>query len=247
MKGLPQHDQRRSFRFPVNGFAVVHDSRAISRCTITNLSLGGALFRGRAFADCGNPVNADLAIAGIPDLTVNGRVVRCQNDPLGRKLFAISFSEPSADTEDLIHDLSVMILERVARPAILIVEPSPSKRQSLAHILYHRGWRVLSVETPLQALSALNRDAHIYWTVVGEQLSQTSSTDLLRHVKAEYPEINCALLAAGGRSEAVADARRAGIVDCVLQEPLSRTALDVLGTWPPTLPTSPGAKSQLAS
>jgi len=214
---------------------------------VTNLSLGGALFRGDVFADCGEPVNAELAIAGIPDLTVNGRVVRCENDPLGRKLFAISFSEPSADTEELIHDLSVMVLERVARPAIMVVAPSPSKRQSLAQILYRRGWRVLSVETPLHALTMLARDQHIYWMVVAEDLSQTSSLDLLRHVAGEYPEINCALLTPPGRSAVAVTARDAGLVEQVLREPISRDALNGLGTWPPTLPTSPGVQSQLAS
>ena len=185
-----EHELRHSVRIPVQGVACVQRSSGmVCACKLRDVSLGGALVRGMLAPAVGEQVSVSVRMSRAAEFRATARVVRARPAPLFRQSwFALAFAEIPAEVEDAIHDLTLQVLEQATDPAVLVVHRVREERHLLTRRLAKRGWRTVVADTPLQALSVLEREGdEIQWVVVGEELSQTSGRDLLAYIGEVHP------------------------------------------------------------
>lgn len=234
MRILPTHEQRKTFRFPVKGVATVRHADGVCRCSVCNLSLGGALLRGDSGLHQGDRIDVVLRIQGVPILVLEGRVVREHH---ARGPFAVRFVQPPPDVEDLIADLSVLVLTRERHPSVLVVDRAQVSRRHVSQSLYERGWQVLTAETPLEALTLLQEPSNmVFWVLVAEGLGKTNGYDLLDLVRTEHPSVKRGVFTTMIGWPAAHRALSTGLIDGALVEPISDEELELIGTWPPNPP-----------
>jgi DNA-binding NarL/FixJ family response regulator len=218
-----KHEHRRSFRLPIGGAAsVAWGERNSRRYTIDNLSLGGALMLGTPAPAEGEAVHAVIRLPGARLLDLSGRVIRT-TDHHYRPEFAVAFDELRSEAEDLIHDLSIAMLEQRGVATALVVARSQTMRDGLSSLLREIGWTAAAAEAPLQAIALLDQpELDVRWVVVLERQTQTSGIDLLRYVADELPGVRRLLISRPEKYRAASDAVRLGVADAALLQPVQR-------------------------
>jgi hypothetical protein len=224
------HENRRSFRFEVQGDAAVRWGQETNRYQLGNLSLGGALMRtmsGNTPA-MGDEVQAVLHVRGARTIALHGRVVRgADRDPAG---FAIAFDRLSPRAEDAIENMSLEVLQRGLRSTVLVVSGLRGPGKVLGQCMRDTGWRVITVASPLDAVQRLaDPSLDVRWLVVLDHLTQTSAADLMRYASEEHPAVRRILVRGsdplGPLGEELADVR--------LTLPVDRASLrEVIGAGP---------------
>lgn len=204
------------------------------RYTLDNVSLGGALMLGMPTPSVGDPVLAVLRVSGARPVSVTGKVIRVNQDRDVRPAFAVQFSEPSTDLEDLIREVSEEMRDDDVAQTVMVVARSSLLRDQLALWLADAGWRVVGVSTPLEAVAELDRNpAGVRWIVALDRLTQTGGTELLTYVSSTYPGVHRLLVSAPAHRREAEAAMNNGVIDAALSQPIHMKRLaEALGRCP---------------
>jgi hypothetical protein len=162
---------------------------AAHRCTVDDLSLGGARLHGAPPLRCGERVRLEVRIPGAPDLCLRGRVVR-SHDSNGLGSLALRFRGIPPQAEDVIQELGLAAIERLRNSTVMVVHRSARERMRIARALCEHGCHVIAVATPLDMLTRLEDPwCRIGTAIVHYDLTQTSGAELLGFIASENPEI----------------------------------------------------------
>ncbi|MDQ6760586.1 MAG: sigma-54 dependent transcriptional regulator [Acidobacteriota bacterium] len=104
------------------------------------------------------------------------------------------------------------------RKTIFILDDEPNIRRSLAMILEHEGYRVLSAGSLIEARKITERPDAMLLDV---RLPDGSGIDFLRHFHEKEPEVPAVMISGHGTIADAVEATRAGAFD-FLEKPLSR-------------------------
>jgi len=195
-------DRRRSHRFPIRAAASVRTpSGFASTYAVDDMSRDGALLRGGPVLSRGSSLAAVIRRVGCSPMSVSARVVRHLGTNSERPRWAIRFWELSDEAEDAIRDLTTDVLAE--SPAILVVDRSRAAREELAADIRAAGLLPLSVSTPLEAISLLERHGdRVDSVVVGRNSDPELWLGLLEFVGREYPTVRRVAWANAGRHRA---------------------------------------------
>jgi CheY-like chemotaxis protein len=187
-------NRRRHDRADVNGGAIVQTHERTIRCRIVNLSVGGVL------------VQAPIGVYLVPDTHVTveleldrigwarhaGPVARV----VGDRLFAIAFDELGPRLGAVIEGVVRAACEARRAPRVVVVDPSPPRRQRLATALRDAGTQPVEAATPLEALDLLegSRVGFSAVAVASRTRSQTESDELVEYLAEAHPEVQVALI-----------------------------------------------------
>lgn len=108
-------------------------------------------------------------------------------------------------------------LQSSRAPRLLIVEDDPDLRDALTETLALEGYEVSAADSAEQALLMLKEDAQVNLIVSDVNMGTMSGYDLLRQVKAEYPQIPLLLITAYASIEDSVTAIKEGAVDYLVK------------------------------
>ena len=184
--------------------------------------------------ELGQEVLAVLRVSGARPVSVTGKVVRVNKRDCARPAFAVEFTRPSGDLEDLITDVTTEVRSEGPAEAVIVVARSPGLRDQLGHWLTESGWRVVGATTPLEAIAELERDpASVRWIVALDRLTQTGGTELLTYVSQTYPGVHRLLVSPPAHQEQAREAISEGVADAALLQPVGmRRLAEAVGKAP---------------
>ncbi|MEZ4360593.1 MAG: PilZ domain-containing protein [Kofleriaceae bacterium] len=190
-------DRRRHYRIPRAVQAVLHVGVTTMPGRVQDLSLGGLRMRvgdGAACPAVGSVGLLEVQLAsGWYRLRV--KVVRCAFDEV-----AVRFQQITPQLEDAIEDEVVAGIEAARRPHILVVDPSPVRRQRIAETLRTAGCESVEAATPLEAIGIVERRCGaIRGMTIAESLTQTRADEFCEYVSQSNPEIQLRIIADGTR------------------------------------------------
>jgi two-component system, response regulator FlrC len=100
---------------------------------------------------------------------------------------------------------------------ILVVEDDSNLREALTETLQLEKYRVTSVKSAEEALQALAQTDHFRMIISDVNMGEMSGLDLLREVKAQYPQIPMILITAYASISQSVDAIKNGAVDYLVK------------------------------
>ena len=104
-----------------------------------------------------------------------------------------------------------------APPRLLIVEDDPDLRDALSETLMLEDYEVIAADSAEQALLLLKQGAEVHLIISDVNMGVMSGYDLLRQVKADYPQIPLLLITAYASIEDSVTAIKAGAVDYLVK------------------------------
>ena len=188
-------ERRRHFRARVGASVVVHASPIALRGQVVDLSLGGVRVR-RADDDVpcpafGTPVTIEVELAKAGWVIQPGWIQRRTIDEI-----VIAFDHLAPQVEDLIEEEVLAALEAERRPRMVVVDPTPERRQRMVAALREAGCDSYEASTPLEAIDLVGRPHnHITGIAVAEQLTQTGGDELMDFFAETNPGIRLAMIA----------------------------------------------------
>src|SRR5690554_2306400 len=104
-----------------------------------------------------------------------------------------------------------------APPRLLIVEDDPDLRDALSETLMLEDYEVIAADSAEQALLLLKQGSEVHLIISDVNMGVMSGYDLLRQVKADYPQIPLLLITAYASIEDSVTAIKAGAVDYLVK------------------------------
>jgi CheY-like chemotaxis protein len=161
--------------------------------------------------------------------SIEAEVVRRKQLPSGEQSFAVAFGNLAPDVEDALQNLAVVALESgmgKKRTRVLVLDFPAYVLSAFATDVRSLGQELVSVATPLDAISLLSGDAHgIAAVVVGCDLGRTDSLGFLNFLKDSYPHIRRVVLPGDSQPTQLERAIASGAVEAVLFEPWDSESL----------------------
>lgn len=215
-------DRRRHPRTEVVATAMVFSSNRLhGTFLVQDLSAGGARLVGRVEAAKDDPLTVLLQFPGRAGFSVAARVARHDGRD-GEARTAVVFVDLAPEEEDAIHEAIVVALARNAATVLVIDREGPS-RDALERDLRSLGHQAVSVTTPLEAISWLDRpDGRIATVLVDVSDGAAQGLEVLDFVGEHHPRIRRVVVGEGFRSDL---ALRSGRAHRVLRKPWNRDAL----------------------
>lgn len=220
----PRPESRRHARSELVATAVVFSTGQLhGSFLIQDLSVGGACLVGHFTSPPDAHLTLLLQFPGKPSFSVPATIVR--HDTIGptRARTAVRFVDLTATQEDAIQEMIVAALERErARQAatVLVVSPDDNSRDALEHDLHTLGVEAVTVSTPLEALTWLERpNGRIATVVVEVSPAATQGLDVLDFVGENHPRIDRVMMADEIRPFRLDLAIRSGRAHRVLRKP----------------------------
>jgi len=184
MLGLACSSRRRHLRWHVRGDAVVITPRGSWRCEVLDISLSGVLLAtlNERLRRPGS-VAIEIHITGLSPFVVRGTLLPPRN---GISIAAM-FEESTQRLEDAIATLGWLVRDERERPRILVAALEPTCSAISTEIALH-GAVALDARSPLEAVVRLGEPVtDAVAALIGEQLSQTSGSELASYVASTHP------------------------------------------------------------
>ncbi len=222
-------DRRRFRRFRVPSSAVVMTGqRYVGTYVTRNLSAGGALLVGDSNLAVGQHVRLLLHVVGKFSQTLEADVVRREQLPSGEQSFAVAFTGQDAETNDGLRRLTMLASEASAKkpPHVLLLSQAPGRVAAMEAELGALGFDVVTVLTPLDAVSYLSSEAQpVAAVMVSCDRDHSDGLGLLEFVKDAHPAVRRLALVNDTRPSDLDRHTADGSVETVVQHPWDRELL----------------------
>lgn len=227
---LSPRDRRRFRRFSVPSSAVVLTGlRYVGTYITRNLSAGGALLVGDSNLGVGQRVRLLLQVVGQFSQTLEAEVVRREQLPSGEQSFAVAFTGQDPSTSDGLRRLAALAGKRDQEksPAhVLLLSQEPEKLAAVEGELCSLGYEVMTVLTPLDAVSYLCSEAgRVASVMVACDQDHGDGLGFLEFVKDAHPTIRRIALVQGARPDSLVQYTADGSVESVIERPWTRELL----------------------
>lgn len=203
MAEVVQHivERRRTHRVDVMGNAVVHGAKAVGRGRLVNLSTGGACLElvDDALVDVlriGLGLELELHVDAARGRWYLQRGVVRHIDRRRRRI-GVAFLAVTPQVEDLVEDEILAEFEAADTVRVVVLDGVTSRRERVSAALRRAGCIVIDVETPLDALAAIEQSrAHISIVAVAEGLTQTDGAEVMAYLSDVHPGVQLAVITA---------------------------------------------------